>query len=227
VQQADVLVLGGLIVTMDRQRTVLIDGAIAVRDGVIVAVGPRDMVGAEHHATRVIEAADALIIPGLIDAHTHMPMTLFRGLADDLPLHTRRPLPDAPSRQPRSGGRTAGRRALRLGRRRGDRAARRRRCRRGAQPAQQPEALGSGIAPVPDLLRAGIRLGLGTDGAASNNELDLFAEIQMAALIHKGVRLDPLAVPAAVALEMATIGGARARVAARASRRVARGREAR
>jgi 5-methylthioadenosine/S-adenosylhomocysteine deaminase len=70
--------------------------------------------------------------------------------------------------------------------------------------------LGSGIAPVPDLLRAGIHVGLGTDGAASNNELDLFAEIQMAALIHKGVRLDPRAVPAAVAFEMATIGGARA-----------------
>jgi 5-methylthioadenosine/S-adenosylhomocysteine deaminase len=60
------------------------------------------------------------------------------------------------------------------------------------------------------MLRAGVRLGLGTDGAASNNELDLLAEIQLAALLHKGVRLDPLAVPASAALEMATIGGARA-----------------
>jgi len=63
---------------------------------------------------------------------------------------------------------------------------------------------------VPDMLRAGVRLGLGTDGAASNNELDLLAEVQLAALLHKGVRLDPLAVPALAALEMATIGGARA-----------------
>jgi 5-methylthioadenosine/S-adenosylhomocysteine deaminase len=70
--------------------------------------------------------------------------------------------------------------------------------------------LASGVAPVPDLLRAGARVGLGTDGAASNNELDLLAEIQLAALLHKGVRLDPLAVPASAALEMATIGGARA-----------------
>ena len=70
--------------------------------------------------------------------------------------------------------------------------------------------LASGVAPVPDMLRAGVRVGLGTDGAASNNELDLLAEIQLAALLHKGVRLDPLAVPAAAALEMATIGGARA-----------------
>ena len=70
--------------------------------------------------------------------------------------------------------------------------------------------LASGVAPVPDMLRAGVPVGLGTDGAASNNELDLFAEIQLAALLHKGVRLDPLAVPAAAALEMATIGGARA-----------------
>jgi 5-methylthioadenosine/S-adenosylhomocysteine deaminase len=88
VEQADIVVLGGLVVTMDQQRTVLVDGAIAVRDGAIVAVGPRDVVGAEHQATRVIEASDTLIIPGLIDAHTHMPMTLFRGLADNLPLHT-------------------------------------------------------------------------------------------------------------------------------------------
>jgi 5-methylthioadenosine/S-adenosylhomocysteine deaminase len=70
--------------------------------------------------------------------------------------------------------------------------------------------LASGVAPVPDLLRAGVRVGLGTDGAASNNELDPWAELQLAALLHKGVRLDPLAVPAPIALEMATIGGARA-----------------
>src|SRR5262249_50037604 len=70
--------------------------------------------------------------------------------------------------------------------------------------------LASGIAPVPDMLSAGVSVGLGTDGAASNNELELLAEIQFAALLHKGVRLDPLAVPAIAALEMATIGGARA-----------------
>src|SRR5262249_32060029 len=70
--------------------------------------------------------------------------------------------------------------------------------------------LARGIPPGPGPPRAGGLVGLGTDGAASNNELDLLAEIQTAALIHKGVRLDPLAVPAPVALEMATIGGARA-----------------
>src|SRR5262249_7906006 len=70
--------------------------------------------------------------------------------------------------------------------------------------------LASGIAPVPDMLRAGVLVGLGTDGAASNNALNLLAEIQTAALLHKGVRLDPLAVPAAAALEMATIGRVRA-----------------
>src|SRR4030095_11437052 len=53
-------------------------------------------------------------------------------------------------------------------------------------------------------------VGAAPDGAASNNELALLQEIQLAALLHKGVRLDPLAVPAIAALEMATIGGARA-----------------
>jgi 5-methylthioadenosine/S-adenosylhomocysteine deaminase len=67
----------------------------------------------------------------------------------------------------------------------------------------------SGIAPVPDMLWAGVPLGLGTDGAASKNKLDLLAEIQTATLIHKGFRLDPSAVPAVAVLQMPTIRAAR------------------
>lgn len=70
--------------------------------------------------------------------------------------------------------------------------------------------LGSGIAPVPDLLRQGVTVGLGTDGAASNNNLDMLEEIRLAALIHKGVHNDPTLISAAQALEMATVMGARA-----------------
>ena len=68
--------------------------------------------------------------------------------------------------------------------------------------------LGSGIADVPQLLAAGVPLGLGTDGAASNNGLDLWHALRLTALLHKGVHEDPLAVPAPVALNLATRGGA-------------------
>ncbi len=70
--------------------------------------------------------------------------------------------------------------------------------------------LGSGIAPIPTMMRLGIRPSLGTDGAASNNNLDLLEEVRLAALIHKGANQDPLAVPAATALRMGTSYGAEA-----------------
>jgi 5-methylthioadenosine/S-adenosylhomocysteine deaminase len=69
--------------------------------------------------------------------------------------------------------------------------------------------LASGSAPVPGYLAAGVALGLGTDGAASNNDLDMFEAMRQAAFLHKLVTRDPTAVSAATALEMATIGGAR------------------
>ena len=70
--------------------------------------------------------------------------------------------------------------------------------------------LGSGIAPIDEYLKRGINVGLGTDGAASNNRLDMFTEIRLAALLAKGVSRDATAISAHLALEMATINGARA-----------------
>jgi 5-methylthioadenosine/S-adenosylhomocysteine deaminase len=75
----DLLVLGGIVVTMDAGRTVLPDGGIAVRDGAIVAVGPRDAIARAHAAATVVDARGDLVIPGLVDGHTHVAMTLFRG----------------------------------------------------------------------------------------------------------------------------------------------------
>ena len=70
--------------------------------------------------------------------------------------------------------------------------------------------LGSGIAPLSKMLAAGISVGLGTDGCASNNTLDLFSEMDICAKLHKVKDLDPTALPAKTVLEMATTGGATA-----------------
>ncbi len=70
--------------------------------------------------------------------------------------------------------------------------------------------LGSGVAPLETLLKQGVRVGLGTDGAASTNSLDLFQELRLAALLAKGMTGEPTAVTALQALELATTGGARA-----------------
>jgi 5-methylthioadenosine/S-adenosylhomocysteine deaminase len=70
--------------------------------------------------------------------------------------------------------------------------------------------LGSGIAPVTKMLDLGVNVGIGTDGCASNNDLDMFEEMRLAALVAKGVSSDPTALPARQALAMATRIGARA-----------------
>ncbi|HEY3644955.1 MAG TPA: TRZ/ATZ family hydrolase [Gammaproteobacteria bacterium] len=70
--------------------------------------------------------------------------------------------------------------------------------------------LASGFCPVAKLIKAGVNVAIGTDGAASNNTLDMFGEMKSAALLAKGVSGDPTAVPAATALSMATLNGAKA-----------------
>ena len=70
--------------------------------------------------------------------------------------------------------------------------------------------LASGFCPVDKLLKAGVNVALGTDGAASNNDLDMFGEMRTAALLAKGLAGDASALPAAQALQMATLNGARA-----------------
>jgi 5-methylthioadenosine/S-adenosylhomocysteine deaminase len=70
--------------------------------------------------------------------------------------------------------------------------------------------LASGVAPVPQMLQAGVNVCLGTDSAASNNNLDMFQELRTAALVHKGITYDPTAVPAHAAWHMATRAGAQA-----------------
>ena len=85
--------------------------------------------------------------------------------------------------------------------------------RHGIRVAHNPGSnmkLASGVAPVPRLLQEGVCVALGTDGASSNNNLDMLEEVQLAALLHKVDRLDPLAVPALEAVRMGTEYGAQA-----------------
>jgi 5-methylthioadenosine/S-adenosylhomocysteine deaminase len=83
----------------------------------------------------------------------------------------------------------------------------------GTHVAHCPESnlkLGSGIAPVAGMVERGINVCIGTDGAASNNDLDLLGEMSLVPMLQKGVQQDPRVIPTEKVLEMATIGGARA-----------------
>src|SRR5436853_2517484 len=349
----DLIVSGGTVVTMDGARHVIENGAIAIKAGRIEAIGRASDIDQKYAAREVINAAGKVVVPGLINGHTHVPMTLFRGLADDLDLQewlTKYIFPAEAKNVTEEfvrvgtrlglaemirGGTTtycdmyyfedaiadetskAGMRAvlgetvidfavadnktnaeamtyderfvahwkgnsliipaiaphapytvseehLRAVRAFSDRTGApivthisetRREVddsikAKGASPidylnrigflndrviaahmvwvsaeelgllkklgvgiVHNPQSnmkLASGVAPVPEMLKMDLSVGLGTDGAASNNDLNLWEEIDTAALLHKVISRDPKVVPAEEAFEMATIRGARA-----------------
>ncbi|AZP16609.1 amidohydrolase [Streptomyces aquilus] len=82
----DLLVHGGDVLTVDEAGTVVRDGAVAVHEGEIVAVGPAEELKARFTAAEDVDAAGCLVLPGLVNTHTHLAMTLIRGLADDVTL---------------------------------------------------------------------------------------------------------------------------------------------
>src|ERR1051326_8633521 len=82
----DIIIKSGTIVTMDGSHRVIERGAIAVKNGRIVEVGNTAEIDRKYAAREVVNAAGKVVIPGLINGHTHVPMTLFRGIADDLDL---------------------------------------------------------------------------------------------------------------------------------------------
>ncbi len=352
-QPVALLITGGTVVTMDGAGTVVPDGAVAIEGSRIVAVGPAEALEARYAARERIDARGQVIMPGLINTHTHAPMVLFRGLADDLALmdwlnqyifpaekamvspefvrvgtrlaalemiesgtttyadmyyfeeeiaratrdaglravlgQTIIRFPVADAATPEDGlARTEAfliqwasdelvtpavaphapytlapetlkaTRALAnryrapllihlaetrdevglvadqfsmtpamfldsLGLWNGpslaahgvwvDAADMEMLAERGVGMSHNPESnmkLASGTAPVLDWLAHGIHAGLGTDGAASNNDLDMFEAVRMAALLHKQASGDPRAMPARQALELATRGGASA-----------------
>ncbi len=86
VVNVDILIVGGTIVTMNDKREVIENGAIAVTNGKIDLIGTRPIVTSKVRAKRTIDATGKVVIPGLINTHTHVPMSLFRGIADDMDL---------------------------------------------------------------------------------------------------------------------------------------------
>ena len=352
-RQVDLLLTGATVVTMDAQRRVYAPGAVALRGHEIVAVGPQAEVEGRYTASRVIACPDQVIMPGLVNTHTHMPMSLLRGLADDLRLDVwlygyvlpverefvnpefcflgtqlscaemllggttcyadmyyheeeiawatvqagmrgicgetvmKLPTPDADSfdqslqycadfcqrwqghdlivaapaphspymttadilRQTTELARTykvpqlihvaetadevdgwlseTGLRPVRWLEEQGVLASKvvAAHCvhvntediqilaRHKVGVAHNPTSnlkLASGIAPVAEMLARGVRLGVGTDGCASNNDLDMFEEMRLAALLPKVATHDPVAAPASEVVAMATIYGAQA-----------------
>jgi len=81
---ADLIVTNGYVVTMNEGHEIVERGAVVVRDGRIVAVGPAD-IAARFTAAKVVDARGAIVMPGMVNTHTHVSMTVFRGLGDDVP----------------------------------------------------------------------------------------------------------------------------------------------
>lgn len=349
----DLIVQNGTVVTMDAQKRVIENGALVVQNGEIVAVGAVAEIARKYSSKQTINARGKVVIPGLINTHTHVPMTLFRGISDDLDLQewlTKYIFPaeamNVDEQFVRAGTRLglaemirggtttycdmyyfedavadetfkAGMRGVlgvtiiqfpvavnktpqealvyserfvnkwknnplitpalaphapytltteQLGavksladrlnaavvihvaetRKEVDDISKQYGARpveylerigflnnrtiaahvvfanpneietlknRGVGVAHNPQSnmkLASGVAPVPQMLNANLRLGLGTDGAASNNDLNLWEEMDAAAKLHKVFSGDPRVVSAEQAFMMATVGGARA-----------------
>jgi 5-methylthioadenosine/S-adenosylhomocysteine deaminase len=290
-RKADFIVVDGILLTLSPKMEVVPQGAIAISEGRIAGLGPKDNITGLFEAPKTLNAGGGLVMPGLVNGHNHAAMTCFRGMADDLPLmewltkyifpsphyglldkgfeFTERLIRDwqgdslikiavephalytcspdllrrcreisdrygvpwiihlAETRSEleevsRKYGTTPVKHLQNLGLLSSSLIA----ChcvwlteeemdllaRNGVRIVHNPESnmkLASGVAPVPDLLSRGIPVGLGTDGCASNNNLDLFQEMDFAAKLHKVHRLDPTVMPAQTVLEMATLGGAR------------------
>jgi 5-methylthioadenosine/S-adenosylhomocysteine deaminase len=85
-EKVDLLISGGTVVTMDENRLILEEGAVAVKGDVIAAIGFRTDIENKYAAAQTIDARSKLVLPGFINGHTHVAMTLFRGLHDDVTL---------------------------------------------------------------------------------------------------------------------------------------------
>jgi len=82
----DLIILGDYVVSMDESGSVFENGAVAIDDGLILAVGPADQIKAEYESVETLAGENRIVMPGLVNGHSHAAMTLLRGVADDLAL---------------------------------------------------------------------------------------------------------------------------------------------
>ena len=85
-RRVSLVITGGIVVTVDGARHIFNPGAVAIDGTDILAVGPVAEIAARFRGAEQINASGSVVIPGLINTHTHAPMVMYRGLADDLPL---------------------------------------------------------------------------------------------------------------------------------------------
>lgn len=86
-QELDILITGGMALTMSNRMDIINDPLIGIKDGIIQFVTPGNDAGhGRYRAGEIIDATGSIVLPGLVNTHTHLPMVAFRGLADDLPL---------------------------------------------------------------------------------------------------------------------------------------------
>src|SRR6202790_510977 len=85
-EKVDMVVAGGTVVTMNAERRIIEDGAVAINGDAIMSVGARATIEAKYAAAQTFNAGGKLVLPGFINGHTHVPMTLLRGLRDDVTL---------------------------------------------------------------------------------------------------------------------------------------------
>ena len=85
-QQVDTIISGGTVVTVNNDMDVIEDGGVAIKDGTICGVGKRKAMEGQFKAKTVLNASGKIVMPGLVNTHTHIPMVMFRGYADDMPL---------------------------------------------------------------------------------------------------------------------------------------------
>jgi 5-methylthioadenosine/S-adenosylhomocysteine deaminase len=83
---ADILVINGMVLTMNSEEQKIDPGFVSIKDDRIIGLGPMASLSSRDTPKKIIDARGGIVMPGLINAHTHAAMTCFRGMADDLPL---------------------------------------------------------------------------------------------------------------------------------------------